>query len=177
MRLISVLLTSTIVLFISIFYYYRNLANNDIMTSARVSRTVIKSIMSIEKAEGIGARVRRSIGTPELPNFTPFLMLDNFQVPEGAGFGNHPHRGMTTLTYMLEGAVLFRFTLENTIQNDGSSREYEYWLGTMEHEDIKKNRGKLGPGDLQFMIAGRGIMHAEMPHHVKGEPIPHGLQL
>lgn len=122
------------------------------MTSAaRVSRTVIQSVLAREQAEGAGATVRRSIGTPQLRNFTPFLMLDNFKVGEGAGFPDHPHRGMTTLTYLLEGEF--------------------------EHEDFVGHRGRLGPGDLQFMIAGKGIMHAEMPIHTKGGKDPFGLQL
>ncbi|GAA6062820.1 hypothetical protein JCM10212_001552 [Sporobolomyces blumeae] len=121
------------------------------MTAARVSRSVIKSVLAVETPEGAGALVRRSIGTQQLRNFTPFLMLDNFKVGEGAGFPDHPHRGMTTLTYMLEGEF--------------------------EHEDFVGHRGKIGPGDLQFMIAGKGIMHSEMPIHKTGGKDPLGLQL
>lgn len=120
-------------------------------TAAQVSRSVVKSILAIETSEGAGAMVRRSIGTSQLRNFTPFLMLDNFLVKEGAGFPDHPHRGMTTLTYMLEGEF--------------------------EHEDVKGHKGRIGPGDLQFMIAGRGIMHSEMPVHGPGKKDPFGLQL
>lgn len=90
-----------------------------------------------EQAEGAGATVRRSIGTPKLRNFTPFLMLDHFNVGIGAGFPDHPHRGQETITYLLSGAV--------------------------DHEDFAGNRGVINPGDLQFMTAGRGIVHAEMP--------------
>ncbi|KWU43480.1 RmlC-like cupin [Rhodotorula sp. JG-1b] len=115
-------------------------------TAAQVSRSVVKSILAIETPEGAGAMVRRSIGTSQLRNFTPFLMLDNFLVKEGAGFPDHPHRGMTTLTYMLEGEF--------------------------EHEDVKGHKGRIGPGDLQFMIAGRGIMHSEMPVHGPGKKDP-----
>ena len=64
-------------------------------------------------------------------------MLDHFQVPQGAGFPDHPHRGQETITYLLKGSV--------------------------DHEDFAGNKGTIGPGDLQFMTAGRGIMHAEMP--------------
>ena len=91
-----------------------------------------------EQAEGAGATVRRSIGTPKLMNFTPFLMLDHFNVAVGAGFPDHPHRGQETITYLLSGAV--------------------------DHEDFAGNKGTIETGDLQFMTAGRGIVHAEMPH-------------
>ena len=73
------------------------------MTAARVSRGVVQSVLSRETPEGAGALVRRSIGTQALRNFTPFLMLDHFNIAPGAGFPDHPHRGMTTLTYMLTG--------------------------------------------------------------------------
>lgn len=86
-----------------------------------------------------------------LRNLTPFLMLDHFNVGPGAGFPDHPHRGQTTVTYMLEGKF--------------------------EHEDFVGHRGIIGPGDLQWMTAGRGIMHAEMPIHEPGKPNPQGLQL
>lgn len=122
------------------------------MSSARqVSRTVLKSVLAVETPEGDGAVVRRSIGTSQLRNFTPFLMLDNFHVPKGAGFPDHPHRGMTTLTYLLRGYF--------------------------QHEDFAGHKGRIGPGDLQFMIAGKGIMHAEMPVHEPGLDTPFGLQL
>ncbi|KAK5117656.1 hypothetical protein LTR62_005079 [Meristemomyces frigidus] len=91
-----------------------------------------------EQAEGAGATVRRSIGTPKLKNFTPFLMLDHFSIAPGAGFPDHPHRGQETITYLLKGAV--------------------------DHEDFAGNKGTIESGDLQFMTAGRGIVHAEMPH-------------
>lgn len=92
-------------------------------------RAIQKTFLAIEQSEGAGARVRRSIGTPKLKNFTPFLMLDHFNVPYGAGFPDHPHRGQETITYLIEGAV--------------------------DHEDFAGNKGTIGPGDLQFMTAGR----------------------
>jgi quercetin 2,3-dioxygenase len=64
-------------------------------------------------------------------------MLDHFTIAEGAGFPDHPHRGQETITYLLSGSV--------------------------DHEDFAGNAGTIGPGDLQFMTAGRGIVHAEMP--------------
>jgi hypothetical protein len=87
-----------------------------------LSRSVAKKVLAIEQAEGVGARVRRSIGTPSLKNISPFLMLDHFKVGEGAGFPDHPHRGQTTVTYMLEGFF--------------------------NHEDFAGHAGKIGPGDL-----------------------------
>ncbi|KAK5131857.1 hypothetical protein LTR08_000524 [Meristemomyces frigidus] len=101
----------------------------------RAIRTVFEAI---EQAEGAGATVRRSIGTPKLRNFTPFLMLDHFTIAVGAGFPDHPHRGQETITYLLSGAV--------------------------DHEDFAGNKGTIETGDLQFMTAGKGIVHAEMPH-------------
>lgn len=110
-----------------------------------VARGIRMAFQAIEQAEGAGARVRRSIGTPKLRNFSPFLMLDHFSIGTGAGFPDHPHRGQETITYLLSGGV--------------------------DHEDFAGNRGTIGPGDLQFMTAGRGIMHAEMPHeNADGSP-------
>lgn len=106
-------------------------------TTMSLSRTIRKVFLAVEQSEGAGARVRRSIGTPQLRNFSPFLMLDHFRIAPGAGFPDHPHRGQETITYLLSGGV--------------------------DHEDFAGNRGTIGPGDLQFMTAGRGIVHAEMP--------------
>ncbi len=89
------------------------------------------------KSEGVGARVKRAIGITELRDLDPFLMLDMFHVRLPAGFPDHPHRGFETVTYMLEG--------------------------TVHHEDFKGHAGVIGPGDIQWMTAGKGIVHAEMP--------------
>lgn len=102
-----------------------------------VPRAIRKAFLAAEQAEGAGARVRRSIGTPQLRNFSPFLMLDHFSVAPGAGFPDHPHRGQETITLMLSGAF--------------------------DHEDFAGNAGTIRAGDLQFMTAGRGIVHSEMP--------------
>lgn len=91
--------------------------------------------------------MRRSIGGSELRNFDPFLLLDEFRVKRGAGFPDHPHRGFETVTYMLKG--------------------------TFEHEDFCGHRGSITAGGLQWMTAGRGIVHAEMPASEES----HGLQL
>lgn len=113
------------------------------------SRKVTKVVLSIEQSEGVGARVRRSIGRSELKNLDPFLMLDEFKGGRPAGFPDHPHRGFETVSYLLDG-------------------------GSMAHEDFCGHVGRLDPGDLQWMTAGRGIVHAEMP--CTQEPA-HGVQL
>ncbi|VVT54668.1 uncharacterized protein SAPINGB_P004191 [Magnusiomyces paraingens] len=101
-------------------------------------RSIFKVVPAREQSEGVGARVRRSIGgSSTISNFTPFLMLDHFKVSPDAGFPDHPHRGQETITYMIKGHV--------------------------DHEDFTGSSGTLGPGDLQFMTAGKGIVHAEMP--------------
>jgi redox-sensitive bicupin YhaK (pirin superfamily) len=97
--------------------------------------------------EGTNAIVRRSIGTPELRQLSPFLLLDHFEKsPANAFFPDHPHSGIETVTRVLEGTIL--------------------------HEDFLGSRGSIGQGDIQIMTAGRGIMHAEVP-----QPGTSGLQL
>ena len=102
-----------------------------------VTRKIRTSFLAKEVPEGDGAVVRRAIGTPQLRHLTPFLMMDHATVPEGSGFPDHPHRGQETITYALNGKL--------------------------EHEDFAGNTGTLEVGDLQFMTAGRGVMHSEMP--------------
>ena len=123
--------------------------------NATMPRAIKLAFLAREQSEGAGARVRRSIGTPKLKNFSPFLMLDHFSVEEGSGFPDHPHRGQETITYMLEGMV--------------------------DHEDFAGNKGTIYPGDLQFMTAGKGLMHSEVPRHEKVEdgipPPVKGMQL
>ncbi|KAG1330852.1 pirin-like protein [Cocos nucifera] len=111
-------------------------------------RFVVKRVLAESQKEGQGATVRRSIGRPELRNLDPFLMLDEFAVSPPAGFPDHPHRGFETVTYMLEGA----FT----------------------HQDFAGHKGTISTGDVQWMTAGRGIIHSEMP---AGEGVQKGLQL
>ncbi|RKP25223.1 RmlC-like cupin domain-containing protein [Syncephalis pseudoplumigaleata] len=118
------------------------------MSAATAFRSIAKVVANREMSEGMGARVRRSIGTAEVRRLDPFLLLDHFTIRPPAGFPDHPHRGFETVTYVLKGAV--------------------------EHEDFAGHRGRIGPGDLQWMTAGRGIVHAEMPA-VQEESV--GLQL
>lgn len=113
-------------------------------------RGIAKSFLAHEQAEGEGARVRRSIGSMKARNFSPFLLLDHL-VATGKGFPDHPHRGQETITYVLQGNV--------------------------DHEDFTGSKGTIGRGDLQFMTAGKGIVHAEMPREGdSGEP-PEIMQL
>ncbi|GHF15059.1 hypothetical protein GCM10017044_06500 [Kordiimonas sediminis] len=115
----------------------------------------IRSIISIMRAhtqnEGAGATVHRTVGARGLMNLDPFLLLDEFELKAGkGGFPNHPHRGFETVTYMLQGAI--------------------------EHKDNKGNQGIIRAGDAQWMTAGRGLIHSEMPKSTNGETV-HGLQL
>ncbi|KAL9595143.1 MAG: hypothetical protein Q9179_005096 [Wetmoreana sp. 5 TL-2023] len=114
-------------------------------------RPIHKAFLAVKQSEGMGARVRRSIGTRALRNFSPFLMLDHFSVSPGVGFPDHPHRGQETITYMLSGVV--------------------------DHEDFAGNKGTIEEGDLQFMTAGRGIVHSEMPRPNKDGRPAVGMQL
>ncbi|KAA8523594.1 hypothetical protein F0562_010017 [Nyssa sinensis] len=112
------------------------------------SRPVVRKFQARPQHEGVGAIVRRSIGRFELKYFDPFLALDEFSVTAPAGFPDHPHRGFETVTYMLQGAVT--------------------------HEDFEGHKGTIGAGDLQWMTAGRGIVHSEMP---AAQGTQKGLQL
>lgn len=118
--------------------------------------TTLKAIANVrlarEQFEGAGAVVRRALGGGTGTKFSPFLMFDHFRSGEGNdnGFPNHPHRGQETITLMLKGA--------------------------MAHEDFTGSKGILYPGDLQFMTAGKGIVHSEMPVAIRGERAE-GLQL
>jgi quercetin 2,3-dioxygenase len=117
-------------------------------------RPVKRLIKSKPTLEGAGVHLRRAFGFGNTNEFDPFLLLDDFRndVPEDylAGFPWHPHRGIETITYVL--------------------------AGTVEHGDSMGNRGVISPGDVQWMTAGSGIIHQEMP---KGDRTGrmHGFQL
>lgn len=112
-------------------------------------REIKFSFLAREQNEGVGTVARRAIGIPKLRNLTPFLLLDHVHLPPGTGFPDHPHRGQETITYILQGGI--------------------------DHEDFAGNKGTIRAGDLQFMTAGKGIMHAEMPLQTEKSNI--GLQV
>lgn len=107
------------------------------MDQANKLKKVTTVFAQKEQAEGDGAKVRRFIGVKQLPRLDPFLMLDLFKTKLPAGFPDHPHRGFETVTYMLSGE--------------------------MSHEDFRGHKGTIKAGDVQWMTAGKGILHAEMP--------------
>jgi hypothetical protein len=117
-------------------------------------RAIKKVVASKPTLEGAGVRLRRAFGFGDTTDTDPFLLFDDFRNdrPEDylAGFPWHPHRGIETITYVL--------------------------AGTVEHGDSLGNRGSLGSGDIQWMTAGSGILHQEMP---QGDPQGrmHGFQL
>ena len=117
-------------------------------------RPVKQLIISKPTLEGAGVHLRRAFGFGKTSEFDPFLLLDDFRndIPEDylAGFPWHPHRGIETITYVL--------------------------AGTVEHGDSMGNHGAIAPGDVQWMTAGSGIIHQEMP---KGDQDGrmHGFQL
>ncbi|MFO1401834.1 MAG: pirin family protein [Steroidobacteraceae bacterium] len=105
-----------------------------------------RRLRGLPTSDGAGVRLVRVIGQPALGEVDPFLLLDEFGTdrPEDyiAGFPDHPHRGFETVTYMLEGR--------------------------MRHRDNHGHEGVLGPGGVQWMTAGRGIIHSEMPEQQQG---------
>jgi redox-sensitive bicupin YhaK (pirin superfamily) len=117
------------------------------------TRRLEKVLRSKPTIEGAGVHLRRAFGFHEVPLFDPFLMLDDFGSEDPRdyilGFPWHPHRGIETVTYVLEGEV--------------------------DHEDSLGNKGGIGPGDVQWMTAGSGIIHQEMPQNYLGRL--RGLQL
>jgi redox-sensitive bicupin YhaK (pirin superfamily) len=108
------------------------------MTTTRNVRSVFTGVPTIE---GAGVHLSRAFGYHHVPQLDPFLMLDDFHTSNPdeylAGFPWHPHRGIETITYILEGLV--------------------------EHGDSMGNKGVIGAGDVQWMTAGSGIIHQEMP--------------
>jgi len=117
-------------------------------------RPIKRIAQSTPTIEGAGVKLRRAFGFGTTSEFDPFLLLDDFRNdrPDDyrAGFPWHPHRGIETITYVL--------------------------AGTVEHGDSLGNVGKMGPGDVQWMTAGSGILHQEMPHG-DAQGRMHGFQL
>ncbi|CUM46011.1 uncharacterized protein AC631_01144 [Debaryomyces fabryi] len=113
-------------------------------------RTVNRILGAVEKTEGLGVKIRRSIGNLPLKKFNPFLLFDHFEAGKGSGFEPHPHLGHETITLVLNGSIV--------------------------HEDFTGSKGQIFPGDLQFMTAGRGIVHTEMPVQTD-ESLAAGIQV
>src|SRR5258706_10846444 len=117
-------------------------------------RPVKRLIKSKPTREGAGVHLRRAFGFGNTSEFDPFLLLDDFRndIPADylAGFPWHPHRGIETITYVL--------------------------AGTVEHGDSMGNKGAIAAGDIQWMTAGSGIIHQEMPKG-DGEGRMHGFQV
>ncbi len=110
------------------------------------TRTVQQVIQSVPASDGAGVKLRRSLGRTQGLRVDPFLMLDEFSSEDPndyiAGFPAHPHRGFETVTYLIDGHML--------------------------HEDHLGHRGDLKSGGVQWMTAGRGIIHSEMPQQERG---------
>jgi redox-sensitive bicupin YhaK (pirin superfamily) len=109
-------------------------------------RAVTQVLRGMPASDGAGVKLTRVIGQPRLPDLDPFLLLDEFGTDKAedyiAGFPEHPHRGFETVTYMLDGR--------------------------MRHKDNHGHEGVLEPGAVQWMTAGRGIVHSEMPEQREG---------
>src|SRR5206468_6772419 len=129
-----------------------------LISSPSAVRVPTRIVPAPRQREGAGFIVQRPVPTPGLDVVDPFLLLDemgpvDYGPVEAVGAPDHPHRGFETITYMLEGEF--------------------------EHEDSAGHRGVLRPGDVQWMTAGAGIVHSEMPsHHIreKGGRV-HGFQI
>src|SRR4051812_34174626 len=110
------------------------------------TRTLQRAFESVPTSDGAGVKLRRGLGHSQLPRLDPFLMLDHFSTENAddyiAGFPAHPHRGFETVTYMLDGH--------------------------MQHQDHLGHTGELKSGGVQWMNAGRGIIHSEMPQQEEG---------
>lgn len=119
----------------------------------RVARKVIKLSAGLRASDGDGVKLTRFIGSSEIDMLDPFLLLDNFESHDPddyiGGFPSHPHRGFETVTYML--------------------------AGRMRHKDNLGHEGVIAAGDVQWMTAGKGIVHSEMPEQEEG--LLQGFQL
>jgi redox-sensitive bicupin YhaK (pirin superfamily) len=123
------------------------------MSTHNISREVERLVNGMEVSDGAGVRLLRVLTHDLQRRLDPFLMLDEFRSdnPDDyiAGFPDHPHRGFETVTYMLDGR--------------------------MRHRDSTGQEGLLGPGGVQWMTAGRGLIHSELPEQQDG--LMHGFQL
>ena len=118
-----------------------------------MNRKLLQVYQAQPSRDGDGVKINRIAGTKMHPVLDPFLMIDEINSDSAAdymgGFPEHPHRGFETITYMK--------------------------AGRMRHRDHMGNEGVIGPGDVQWMTAGRGVLHSEMPEQEKG--LMHGFQL
>ncbi|MGH6879997.1 pirin family protein [Hypericibacter sp.] len=121
--------------------------------AAAIHRRVAALFPCVPTTDGAGVKISRIIGTPRVGQIDPFLLFDQFGSDDPnayiSGFPDHPHRGFETVTYML--------------------------AGRMRHKDNHGHEGVLGPGGVQWMTAGRGIIHSEMPEQTEG--LMKGFQL
>jgi redox-sensitive bicupin YhaK (pirin superfamily) len=135
------------------FYPEELIMNTAIHHESATVRRVSRIIKGMPATDGAGVELTRVIGQPALPMLDPFLLLDAFRSdrPEDylAGFPPHPHRGFETVTYLL--------------------------AGRMRHRDNAGHEGVIAPGGIQWMTAGRGIVHSEMPEQENG--LLEGFQL
>ena len=110
------------------------------------NRTLSETFLGMDTADGDGVKLTRIIGSPQLNMLDPFLLLDCFESDQAqdyiGGFPEHPHRGFETVTYLLNGK--------------------------MRHKDNAGHEGLIEPGGVQWMTAGRGILHSEMPEQENG---------
>jgi redox-sensitive bicupin YhaK (pirin superfamily) len=123
-----------------------NTESPPVTPGAVTHRAVTQMLRGMPASDGAGVKLTRVIGQPRLPDLDPFLLLDEFGTDKAedyiAGFPEHPHRGFETVTYMLDGR--------------------------MRHKDNHGHEGVLEPGAVQWMTAGRGIVHSEMPEQSEG---------
>jgi len=116
------------------------------MSTQPKNRSLQRTLAGMPTSDGAGVKLTRIVGTPELDYLDPFLMLDCFESDDAddyiGGFPTHPHRGFETVTYLLNGR--------------------------MRHKDNAGNEGVIEPGGVQWMTAGRGILHSEMPEQENG---------
>lgn len=130
-----------------------SVATSDTTLRLQSPRGLRRRLRGMPASDGAGVKLLRVIGTPQLEGLDPFLMLDEFGSDDPkayiAGFPDHPHRGFETVTVMLDGR--------------------------MRHRDNKGNEGLLGPGGVQWMTTGRGLVHSEMPEQQEG--LMRGFQL
>ncbi len=117
----------------------------EILTTAN-QRSIVRRVRGMPTQDGAGVKLTRLIGTPALPDVDPFLMLDTFRSDNPndyiAGFPEHPHRGFETVSYMIEGSIA--------------------------HRDNHGGQGLVTDGGVQWMTAGRGVAHSEMPAQTAG---------